>query len=173
MYYLRKLSKPNTVNKLKYMTSIADTPADLLKQEWPTKGNTLSFWKCESLTNTADTMKAILLSATGIEKSRFIILDDNILDKYGIKRDFSEKGKTGYVGFEGLHVNFCELTYGKIGSIISMTREALNMDQMVIDLTRENVKSYIKEVCDAGLVDPEKINDSLLSDMKKYGLLFA
>lgn len=51
MYYIRKLSKPNTVNKLKYMPNIGNTPADLLKQEWPTKGNTLSFWKCESLDN--------------------------------------------------------------------------------------------------------------------------
>ena len=173
MYYIRKLSKPNTVNKLKNMSNIEDAPADLLKQEWPTKGNTLSFWKCESLNNTVDTMKAILLSSTGIEKSRFIILDDNMLDQYGIKRDFSEKGKCGYVGFEGLHVNFCELTYGKIGNIITLTKEILSMDKMVIDLSRDSVKTYIKEVCDAGLIDTEKINESLLADMKKYGLLVA
>ena len=29
MYYIRKLSKPNTVNKLKYMPNIGNTPADL------------------------------------------------------------------------------------------------------------------------------------------------
>ncbi|WP_406043184.1 hypothetical protein [Succinimonas sp.] len=171
MYYIRKLSKPNTVNKLRNMANIEDAPADLLKQEWPTTGNTLSFWKCESLDNTADTIKAIILSATGIEKSRFIIFDDDMLDEYGIKRDFSEEGKTGYKGFEGLHVNFCELTYGKIGSVISMTKEALGKENMVIDLSRDAVKEHIKEVCDAGLINTEQIHESLLADIRKYGLL--
>ena len=72
-----------------------------------------------------------------------------------------------------MHVNFCELTYGKIGNIITLTKEILSMDKMVIDLSRDSVKTYIKEVCDAGLIDTEKINESLLADMKKYGLLVA
>ncbi len=173
MYYIRKLSKPNTVNRLRSMSNIKDAPADLLKQEWPTSRNTLSFWMCESLDNPVDTIKAIVLSATGIERSRFIIIDDDMLDKHEIKRDFSEKGKTGYIGFEGLHVNLCELTYGKIGSIISMTKEALGKEKMVIDLSRDTVKEHIKEVCDAGLIDTEQIHESLLADIKKYGLLVA
>lgn len=171
MYYLRKLSKPNTVNKLKNMPNIGNAPADLLKQEWPTKSNTLSFWKCESLDDTVDTMKAILLSATSIEKSRFIILDDDMLDKYGIERDFSKKGKTGYKGFEELHVDFCNLTYEKIGEIIVLTKESLNMEKRVIDLSREKVKEYIKEVCDAKLIDTSQMNEDLFKDIKKYDLL--
>ena len=173
MYYIRKLSKPNTVNKLKYMPNIGNTPADLLKQEWPTKGNTLSFWKCESLDNIVDTIKAILLSTTGIEKSRFIILDDDMLDKYSIERDFSKKGKTGYLGFEELHVDFCNLTYEKIGGIIMLTKESLSMEKRVVDLSIDTVKEYIKEVCDAKLINIEEINEDLLKDIKKYKLLIA
>lgn len=173
MYYIRKLSKLSTVTKIKNLSDIMDTPADLLRQEWSTSKNTLSFWKCESLTDTKDTLKAILLSSTGIEKSKFIIFDDIILDKYEIRRDYSEEGKTGYLGYEKLHVNLCELTYGKIGNIISMTKHILNDEQLIIELSRENVKAYIKEVCDAGLINIEKTNDNLLADIEKYRLIAA
>ena len=54
-----------------------------------------------------------------------------------------------------------------------MVQEALNKDEMIIDLSRENVKTQIKEVCDAGLIDLHNINDDLLADIKKYGLLTA
>lgn len=173
MYYIRKLSKLSTESKIKNLVNIEDAPADLLKQEWVTNGNTLSFWKCESLSDIKDTLKAILLSTTSIEKSKFIIFDDLMLDNCGIRRDYEEMGKTGYLGFEDLHVNLCDLTYGKIGNIISMTKDALNQKHLIVELSREDVKSYIREVCDAGLIDQEKIHDSLLADIKKYGLIAA
>ena len=170
MYYIRKLSKLSTVSKIKNITSIDETPADLLKQELPTTGNTLSFWRCESLDDVKDTMKAILLAATSIEKSRFIIFDDSMLEFYDIQRDLSKEGKTGYLGYENLHVDFCDLTYRKIGCILNMIKEVLDNEQMNIELSKECVKSYIKEVCDAGLLNEEKTDEHLLADIKKYGL---
>lgn len=98
---------------------------------------------------------------------------ENTSYKYEIRRDYSEEGKTGYLGYEKLHVNLCELTYGKIGNIISMTKHVLNDEQLIIELSRENVKAYIKEVCDAGLINKEKTNDNLLADIEKYGLIAA
>lgn len=35
------------------------------------------------------------------------------------------------------------------------------------------VKEYIKEVCDAKLINIEEINEDLLKDIKKYKLLIA
>ena len=92
---------------------------------------------------------------------------------YCIERDFSKKGKTGYLGFEELHVDFCNLTYEKIGGIIMLTKESLSMEKRVVDLSRDTVKEYIKEVCDAKLINIEEINEDLLKDIKKYKLLIA
>lgn len=170
MYYIRKLSKLTTIAKIKNSESINEVPADLLKQELPTSSNTLSFWKCESLENTKDAMKAILLSTTGIEKSQFIIFDDDMLDKCGIRRDTSEEGKTGYAGFSNLHVNFCDLTYGKIGQIILMIKDIHNKQELIPSLSKDQVKECIKEVCSAGLLDTAKVDEHLLADIQKYGL---
>ena len=41
------------------------------------------------------------------------------------------------------------------------------------DLTREDVKAYIQEVCEAGLLNENETNENLLADIKKYGLISA
>ena len=66
--------------------------ADILKQELGTTSNSLSFWKCDSLETLKDTIKAILLSTTGIKTSQFFILSDDIIDKYGFKMDDTQPG---------------------------------------------------------------------------------
>ena len=54
-----------------------------------------------------------------------------------------------------------------------MAKHVLNDEHLIIELSRENVKAYIKEVCDAGLINIEKTNDNLLADIEKYGLIAA
>ena len=98
MFYVRKLSKKSNLFKIKSSTSINSLDADILKQELGTTRNTLSFWKSDDLLNLKNAMKAILLSTTSIETSQFIVINDEILDNYGIERDYTEKGITGYKG---------------------------------------------------------------------------
>ncbi len=173
MYYIRKLSKLSTLAKIKNIDDINDIPADLLKQELATTGNTLSFWKCDSLNDTTDAVKAILLSTTAIEKSQFIILDDEMLDEIGVRRDDSQKGKTGYLGFEDLHVNFCELTYGKIGQIIRLIKDVNKRTELTPVFGKDEVKAFIRDVCKAGLLNANQIDEHLMSDIEKYGLNVA
>lgn len=54
-----------------------------------------------------------------------------------------------------------------------MIKEVLDNKQMNVELSKECVKSYIKEVCDAGLLNEENVNEHLLADIKKYGLYVA
>lgn len=170
MYYIRKLSKLSTLTKIRSVENIEDIPADLLKQELPTKDNKLSFWKCDSIDDTKDAMKAILLATTKIEKSQFIILNEGMLDKIGVKRDCSQKGDTGYSGFENLHVDFCELTYGKIGQILRLMKEAGKKGELVPILEKDEVKAFIREVSKAGLLNTDQVNKDLLNDITKYKL---
>lgn len=170
MYYIRRLSKPNTINKIKSSKSITDIPADVLKQEFPTTDNKLSFWKFESFNRLHDSIKTILLSGSAIEKMRLIITDDNLINKYSFRIDDSESGETAYKGFENTHINICDLTYGKIGDILSMLKEIIDMDDYIYELTKDQVKDFIKEACIDGKVDEEHINQHLLDDIYKYGL---
>ncbi len=168
MYYIRKLSKRANLYKIKSAETNKKVPADVLKQELGTTQNTLSFWKCSDLNDTWDTMKAILLSTTSIETSQFIILDDELLEKYEIETDDSEEGTTGYKGFGNLHVNLCNLSYEKIGSVLDMIKEVAIEECRIPELKKEQVKQAIGEVMRAGLLNQEDVRPELLSDISRY-----
>lgn len=167
MYYVRKIKNSNLF-KIKDCNSCDLIAADVLRQECSTTSNMLSFWKCDTLDDINDTLKAILLSTTSIETTQFIIVDDEQLNKYQIETDDSEPGKTGYCGFENLHINFCNLTYGKIGALLSIYQESSTRSELVPKLQKAEVKKYISEVKQAGLINEEMTNSDLLKDITKY-----
>lgn len=168
MFYIRKLSKKSNLYKIKSSETPATIAADVLKQELGTSGNTLSFWKCDNLETTRDAIKAILLSTTSIETSQFIIVDDELLNKYQIEIDDTNEGITGYKGFENLHVDFCNLTYEKIGFILSMIKEIAEEEKRTPELKKDEVKRYIIEVKEAGLLNLENLRPELCLAINKY-----
>lgn len=172
MYYIRKLSKKSNLFKIR-TDELNKVDADVLKQELATSGNTLSFWKCDDILETSDAMKAILLSTTSIGTSQFIILDDELLQKYGIDIDETQLGVTGYKGYENLHVNFCNLDYEKIGNILCMIREISEDELRTPELKKEQVKKYIIDVRQRGLLDEDAIKPELKDAINKYCPLTA
>lgn len=168
MYYVRKLSSNSNLSKIKNALSIEELDADILKQELGTTGNTLSFWKCENLEELSDTFKAILLSTTAVKSSQFFLLSDDIVAKYGLEMDDSEKGSTGYSGYEYLHSNMIKLNYSKIGTILMMLHEAFQKTENTPKIDKNTAKEYIKEVFQAGLLNVENIQDSLKRDIVKF-----
>ena len=168
MYYVRKLSNNPNLEKVRNVVDVRELDADILRQELGTTGNSLSFWKCDSLEKINDTIKAILLSTTGIRTSRFYVLSDEIIEKYGFKMDDSQLGVTGYKGFEQLHINMIELTYSKIGTILKMLNEVFKDPQNTPKLDRDKVKAYIMEVKQAGLLNEDALQDQLRKDIDKY-----
>ena len=156
MFYIRKLSKKSNLFRIRDAISNSNIEADVLKQELGTTRNTLSFWKCEDITDMKNVMKAILLSATSIETSQFIVINDEMLDKYGIERNYEEKGITGYKGYENLHV-----------------KEISKNKTYIPELKREDVKRYIIEVKRDGLLDEENIRPELKAAIDKYCPLTA
>lgn len=168
MYYIRKLSNNPNLEKVKNAEDIGELDADILKQELGTTDNSLSFWKCDTLEKMEDTIKAILLSTTGIKTSQFFILSDDIIDKYGFKMDDTQPGITGYKGFEQLHINMTELTYSKIGKVLQMLNEVFKNPQNTLKLDRDKVKAYIIEVKQAGLLNEEVLKDGLRKEIDKY-----
>lgn len=173
MFYIRKLSKKSNIYRIKNAANNAVMDADILKQELGTSGNTLSFWKCDSQEAMKDAMKAILLSTTSIETTQFVILDDDLLARYHIDIDDTEVGMTGYKGFENLHVNLCNLTYEKIGYILTLMKEVVEQPGRTPELKKEEVKRYIFEVKNAGLLNKDNIREELWSDINKYCNLTA
>ena len=170
MYYLRKLSKNTTLNKIKSVANIDDVDADVLKQEFPTTGNALSFWGFDSLDHISDPITAAVLAGTEIKKTKFIITDDSLLEKYGLKTDSSEPGKTGYIGSEDSHVNICNLTYGKIGDVLRMIKEIAEIKDYTCEVERGELKALIIKASEKGKINEKQMNEKLVNDIHKYML---
>lgn len=125
MFYVRKLAKPPNLQKIQTTTEITIVPADFVGQEMRTSQNTLSVWRCESLDEAGrhDAIVAALFASSEIVATQFIILDSEMLEAAGIKTCDSE-GITAYKGLNHLHTDLCELTYEKIGKLLSLYHEA-------------------------------------------------
>jgi len=162
------LSRPVNLFKLQQMENSSDMEADILKQEFGTTGNTLSFWKCDNLDSVIDAVKAIILSTTAIKPSQFVIVEESVATRYGFSMDDKNPGVTGYNGFESLHVDMINLTYGKIGTLMQMLKEVASDENYSPKYERNNVKELIKEVIDAGCLNKETTPDALLKDIYKY-----
>ncbi len=67
MFYIRKLSKPSNLQKVKSISNPAIIPADFIGQEMRTAQNTLSVWRCESL-DQVEMRKAIIAAVNVNEK---------------------------------------------------------------------------------------------------------
>lgn len=168
MYYVRKMSNNPNYEKVKSTPDIGDMAADILKQELGTTNNTLSFWKCDSLDQNKDALKAILLSTTSIKTSQFYFLSDEIIEKYNLTMDDTEEGKTGYRGYEKLHVNMIDLNYSKIGRVLQMLYEVFNHPELTLKLHKAEIKKYIQEVAGDGLLNTDEIDDKLKHEIQKF-----
>ena len=87
--------------------------------------------------------------------------------------DDTQPGRTGYKGFEQLHINMVELTYSKIGAVLQMLNEVFKDPQYTVKLDRDKVKAYILEVKQAGLLDETALNDQLRKDIDKYCMIIC
>lgn len=168
MYYIRKLDKPSTYNKLVNMDEIENIDSDILGQELRTSSNTLSFWKCESLDNQQDTINAILLSTNKIDTFRFIVIDSELFEKYGLEM-VDNSMPTGYKGYDYLHTDLSYLTYGKIGLVLKVFSEAVKNDEKsVINYKKPDVQKIIQKLHNEDKIDFTKIDDNLRRHMKKF-----
>lgn len=166
MFYVRKMGKDKNFSRIKYTSNIDDLGSDILKQEFSTRSNTLSFWKCENMENIETTIKAILLSSNKIEKCKMIFISSEIIESYGLDVE-ENKGKTGYKGFEQLHVDIKGLTYKKIGDMLKIYKDIFNMDEYAKDYTKDDVEYLIKEVYNEGKLDFDILDKSFVRDIKK------
>ena len=70
--------------------------------------------------------------------------------------------------FEKLRVNFCNLDYEKIGKLLNMIREVSEDKALIPELKREQVKKYIIEAREMGLLDEEAIRPELRDAIDRY-----
>ncbi len=166
MHYIRKLGNSKNIAKFQVLED-NDIDADVLKDEFRTQGNTLSFWKCEDISQQEDILKAILLSSSKIVKSDFIIVDESLIKKYKIETNPNMPGKTGYKGFEDKHVDFDKLTYIKIGDLIRLYKEIINCGDCIISKSKHEITEWIIDAIKTDKIDYDNLNKDLKNDLEE------
>ena len=166
MYYVRKIGKKSSISKIQ-VSEIEDVEADVLKDEFRTTFNTLSFWKCSDINDHKNTLLAIILSSSKIVNMDFIFVEDNIIQKYDIKTDDKKPGKTGYKGFENNHIDFCELNYKKIADMIALYKEIILKNGYIISVKKEEIKKMILEANDNGQIDYTQLTNDMKEDIEE------
>lgn len=167
MYYIRRLSKSASKNKLNAVENSYDIASDFLNQELKTTDNTLSVWCAADKKNCSDTIKAVIMSTNKIKEHTFLVIDDDMLKKYELQVVDNKNGKTGYKGYDKLHLDICNLTYKSIGNVIAMLKEAAGNTGCVLAITKKDTQEYIKDICDNHQLDEANTDEKLLEDMRR------
>ncbi len=133
----------------------------------------LSAWKCKSLEekDIRESLKAALLSSSGIRNCWFAILPSEELQEAGIEIDATEPGKTGLKNGAQMHVNLKGLTYAKIGKLLSMYKESIedpDIRKKYSEVRKRLFKELAEEAYQNEEIDEVLINPSLLDDIKRY-----
>lgn len=168
MYYVRKMSKPPNLYKIKETADISAIPADFLGQEMRTAGNTLSVWRCESTDECGrfDAIKAALFASSEIAATQFLILDSEMLEAAGIRTKDIE-GKTAYKGLSGLHVDLCDLTYEKVGVLLNLYHETSKMEDRIPKIEKEDFQKLALDAYKNDRLDEASMNEQLKKAIQK------
>ncbi len=169
MYYVRKLSKPSSLYKLKTLDNVKNLSADFLGQDLRTIDNTLSVWRSETLEagDLNQAINAALLASSQVNTSQFLVIDSEALDDVGIRTDDSQPGKTAYVGLEQLHTNLFDLTYEKIGQLIQIYCDICNDTQRTPKIEKTKFKEIIVEASNQGKLNITVLQDHMQKEMQK------
>lgn len=167
MYYIRKLSKPSSLYKLKALININELSADFLGQDMRTSDNTLSVWRSKTLDG-PDINRAItaaLLASSQINASQFLVIDSDALSFAEIRTDDTQPGKTAYKGFENLHTNLCDLTYEKIGKLIQIYCDVCQDKTRTPKIEKEAFKKVIVKANENGELDFSNLDEHMQKEI--------
>ena len=160
MYYVRKMSKPTNLYKIKEAKDIATVHADFLGQELRTSQNTLSVWRCENMDDVGyqNAIKAALFASSDIIATQLIVLDSEMLEAAGIKTE-DVQGKTSYVGLNNLHTDLCELTYEKIGILLDLYRKTINLQDRIPKVEKKDFQDFVVDAHRNNLLDESGMDE--------------
>ena len=173
MFCLRKLNQLSDFNELLHCNDINDLSIRFLDRNMMDKVKAeqsfqyeLSAWKFDK-DDIDSALKAALL-ASGISKDYcFVILDLDQLSEAGIVIENSN-GDTGYIKGRSLHVNLKELTYGKIGKVLSMCLLSAQNNAFKGRFRKKDFDSMLPDMIKNGDIDYSCLSQSLLKHIVEF-----
>lgn len=141
-YYARKLSVKSSINKIKVISNPLLISTDVLKNEFRTTEQELSFWECDDISNPVcveETLQAMFLSDIKVDELIMIFFSEDDLKKLDI--ELSQKDEpTGLINGEKKHFNLVNINVEKLLRIIGLYAEYLNESHKKYKITKPKVE---------------------------------
>lgn len=131
-YYIRKIKYESNADLLRSQTDIPELFGDVISEYNISNNGDLSVWKIDDLNDNITLEKiflAIVISTPVCEDTTFLIMNDDILKKYGFKTP--EQGASGenYCSdWEQMHYNIKNIKFKDIETCLTMYRDLLQND---------------------------------------------
>lgn len=133
-YYIRKIKFESNADLLRSQIDIPELFGDVISEYNISNNGDLSVWKIDDIKD-KDTLEKILLaiviSTPVCEDTTFLIMNDDILKKYGF--EIPVKGASGEnycPEWEDLHYNIKDIRLKNIITCLSMYRDLLQNDDL-------------------------------------------
>lgn len=142
-------------------------PADAIT-DLKTTRNKLSVWEAVTDDEINDAIVAMALGRDSIAKLCFVYLDENELDRIGIKAIQDESGSAP--GIESIdllnrHMNLQHLDYVRLGSLTDYIYHQLDANKFIIK-TKQELNDLLISYKEKGIIATDKIKDHLREKLK-------
>lgn len=142
-------------------------PADAVT-DLKTTRNKLSVWEAGTDDEINDAIVAMTLGRDSIAKLCFVYLDENELERIGIKAIQDEPGSAP--GIESIdllnrHMNLQHLDYVRLGSLTDYIYHQLDANKFIIK-TKQELNDLLISYKEKGIIATDKIKDHLREKLK-------
>lgn len=169
-FLVRKLNKRDLLVTLHAVTDLQKLPADIPTMEFRTTDGTLSTWIVDSLDEVADAVLAIAVSSSTITKMDFIIIDTNLLERYGLNHEKTYAGQN--IAIPDLQDSHHDISYISIDKLVECVQVYQSIFEMDNDMeiyirrfTAGEIKDLLKQALAQNRIDeslaPKKLKEEL------------
>lgn len=169
VYYVRKINKKKSLEKIQSAGSVSAIIADVLNEFRITNGD-LSVWKIHDLQEIEIAMLAIAITSDKLDRMDFLIISEDIINQSGFS---VTKGPSGYDlcnYLEDRHYNINNLTVGNINKCVEIYRKAIEgLDLLKINnLIPRKTETDLGKIIQKALTAKQISEDDIKPECLKY-----
>lgn len=151
-------------------TELGEISSDIPTSEFRTTKSTLSTWYIEDLESINKAILAILLSSSEINRTDFIIMDTDELDKKNFTYENTEPGVSLPIeSLESIHYDIVNLTLNKLTDCAEIYINTMNEypDKRIFRLNKKEAKDIIKKAFQEDIIDENRANTYMKAALTK------
>lgn len=170
-YYVRKINKKKSLEKIQNANSISNILADVLNEFRVTDGD-LSVWEINDKTELNIAILSIAITSEKLDRMDFMLIPKEIIMQCGFNVEVGPSGQNLCASLEQRHYNIKNLTVGNINKCVEIykkTIEGLDLDSIndvIPRRTEKEIGKIIKEALNKNEIEEDDINPQCLKYIK-------